>query len=87
MSRSLGLVVALVALVAAPGCSSCLGGFNSCRRPSFMEFRSPCRGQPEPCAAPACEPACAPAPCCEGGGEVISGPMSAPVVGEQGTFS
>jgi len=48
-----------------------------------MEFRSPCRGQADPCR----EPACAPAPCCEGGGEVISGPMSAPVAGEQGTFS
>jgi len=56
-----------------------------------MEFRSPCRGQADPCHAPACEPACgpaaAPAPCCEGGGTVIHAPSSTPVVGEPGTFS
>ncbi|MFM9195369.1 MAG: hypothetical protein ACKOWG_06475 [Planctomycetia bacterium] len=100
MCRFLCLVIALGSLAAAPGCSSCFGGANSCRRPSFMEFRSPCLGGAAPCAAPqaqpcqpACaapmhEPACAPAcgPCGEGGA-VISSPASAPVVGEPGTFS
>lgn len=55
-----------------------------------MEFRPPCRGQSDPCHAPACEPACgpacgSPAPCCEGGG-MMSSPASTPIVGE-GTFS
>lgn len=59
-----------------------------------MEFRSPCRGQSDPCHAPACEPACAPAcgpacgspaPCCEGGG-MMSSPAATPMAGE-GTFS
>lgn len=89
MSRPVCLALILAALAAAPGCSSCFG--NSCRRPSFMEFRSPCRGQSDPCHMPACEPACGPAcgtpaPCCEGGGTVISSPSSAPMAGE-GTFS
>jgi hypothetical protein len=93
MSRSLCLALVVVSLAAAPGCSSCFG--SSCRRPSFMEFRSPCSGRQEaaPVCAPACEPACGPAcgaaPCCEGG--AVSGgvgPSSTPVVvGEQGTFS
>jgi len=96
MSRSMCLAIVIGSLVAAPGCSSCFGG-NSCRRPSFMEFRSPCSsGRPvaPACGAPACEPACGPAcapaaaPCCEEGGTVISSPGSAPVVvGEPGTFS
>ena len=74
MTRSLCLAIVLGSLVAAPGCSSCFGGFNSCRRPSFMEFRSPCSGgrmiggaapacgpQMAPaCGAPACAPACDP---------------------------
>jgi hypothetical protein len=64
MCRALCLVIALGSLAAAPGCSSCFGGGNNCRRPSFMEFRSPCSGggfmSPAPCAAP-CAPACAPA--------------------------
>ena len=91
MSRSLCLVLIFGSLVAAPGCSSCFGR-NDCRRASFMEFRSPCRGQADPCHAPVCEPACGPAcgsPCdsCGEGGAIISGPSSAPVVGESGTFS
>jgi len=93
MSRSVCLALVLGSLVAAPGCSSCFGGGNSsCRSPSFMEFRSPCRGQAAPCPAPACEPACGPAcgPACnscgEGGG-MMSAPTSAPIVGEPGTFS
>jgi hypothetical protein len=94
MTRALCLTITLLSLAAAPGCSSCLGGGSSCRRPSFMEFRSPCGSRPEPCAAPACapvcEPACGPAcgpaaPCCEGG---MGGAMpSAPVMGQPGTFS
>ncbi len=56
-----------------------------------MEFRSPCRGQAEPCnAAPACEPACGPAcgpaPCCQEGGAGMTAPVSMPA-GEHGTFS
>ena len=93
MTRSICLAIALAALAAAPGCSSCFGG-SSCRRPSFMEFRSPCGRQADPCHAPACEPACGPAcgpptggACCEEGGAVMSAPVSAPVVTEQGTFS
>jgi len=63
MYRTLCLVIALGSLAAAPGCSSCMGSANSCRRPSFMEFRSPCSGGGSPCAAPqpACQPACQPA--------------------------
>ena len=88
MSRLLCLVALLAGVVAAPGCN-CLGG--GCRRPSFMEFRSPCRGQADPCHAPACEPACGPAcgsPCnsCGEGGAVM-GPSAAPIVTEPGTFS
>jgi hypothetical protein len=87
MSRTLCLVIALSGLAAAPGCSSCFGGASNCRRPSFMEFRSPCRGQAEPCqAAPACEPACGPAPCCQEGGGAMSAPVTVPA-GEPGTFS
>lgn len=96
MSRPLVLVLALVGLAAIPGCSSCFGS-NSCRRPSFMEFRGDgCfnrRQEPQmapcgpPCGSPACDPCSAPAPCCEGGGTVISSPASAPVVTEPGTFS
>jgi hypothetical protein len=93
MTRSMCLAIALAALAAAPGCSSCFGG-SSCRRPSFMEFRSPCGRQADPCHAPVCEPACGPAcgapaggACCEDGGAVMSAPASAPVVTQQGTFS
>jgi hypothetical protein len=93
MTRSVCLGIALAALVAAPGCSSCFGG-SSCRRPSFMEFRSPCGKHADPCHAPVCEPACGPAcgapaggACCEEGGAMMSAPGSAPVVTEQGTFS
>jgi hypothetical protein len=93
MTRSMCLAIALAALAAAPGCSSCFGG-SSCRRPSFMEFRSPCGRQSDPCHAPVCEPACGPAcgapaggACCEDGGAVMSAPASAPVVTQQGTFS
>lgn len=94
MSRSLCLALVLGSLAAAPGCSSCFGGAGSCRRPSFMEFRSPCSSRAPmaapmtapPCGAPACGPACDPcqsaAPCCEEGGV-----GAAPVVHEQGTFS
>ena len=49
MSRFVCLALGLAALAAAPGCSSCMGGGNSCRRPSFMEFRSPCSQQAQPC--------------------------------------
>jgi hypothetical protein len=95
MTRVMCLAIAAVSLAATPGCSSCMGSFNSCRRPSFMEFRS-CGREAEPCAAPAapvcapacgptCEPACgSPAPCCEGG---MSAPAGAPIVGQPGTFS
>ena len=102
MSRTVLLALAVSSLVAAPGCSSCFGN-NNCRRPSFMEFQgggclnrrqhpkpqmAPCAAPAcAPCGAPACEPCGYPAPCCEGGGEMISSPMSAPVVSEQGTFS
>lgn len=93
MARALCLAIAVATLAAAPGCSSCFG--SSCRRPSFMEFRSCGSPAPAPCAAPAptcaptCEPACGPAcesaaPCCEGG---MSAPIGAPVVGQPGTFS
>lgn len=91
MSRTVCLVIALGCLAAAPGCSSCLGG--SCRRPSFMEFRSPCRGDRDPChhqpscePMPACGPACGPAPCCEEG-SVGMPAASGPMIVEQGTFS
>jgi len=95
MARALCLVIAVVSLAAAPGCSSCFGGFSSCRRPSFMEFRSPCSQRSEPCAqpmaapcAPACDP-CGAAPCCEEG--VISSapggvPAAVPATAP-GTFS
>jgi len=89
MTRGVCLALVLGSLVAAPGCASCFGGLG---RPSFMEFRSPCRRQAEPCGAPpacgapACEP-CAPAPCCEQGGAVMSAPASMQVVSEPGTFS
>ncbi|MEI6504514.1 MAG: hypothetical protein WCO90_01365 [Planctomycetota bacterium] len=95
MARTLCLVIAVVSLAAAPGCSSCMGGASSCRRPSFMEFRScgspaaaPCAA-PAPVCAPACEPACGPAaPCCEGGEAGMSMPGATPiVVGQPGTFS
>ena len=93
MSRFFCLAFIVGGRVAAPGCSSCFGG-SSCRRPSFMEFRSPCRGQAEPCHAPVCEPACGPAcgpsaggACCEEGGAVMAAPAAAPVVREPGTFS
>ena len=99
MSRTVCLAIILGSLVATPGCSSCFGGGNSCRRPSFMEFRSPCsRGQETPpacgapmapaCGAPACgAPACGPAPCCEQGGAIMQSPSSGTVVSESGTFS
>lgn len=97
MSRIVCLAIALAALAAAPGCSSCFGGGGSCRRPSFMEFRSPCGQRSEPCQAPAaapcgpvCDPCGAPA-CCEEGG-MPAGPVgpampaSAPAAAP-GTFS
>lgn len=76
MSRVACLSIVLASLVAAPGCNGCFGGFN-CRRPSFLEFGSPCgagmlQGSPAPaCGAPACASACPPAtesaaPCCDG---------------------
>lgn len=83
MSRSICLALVLVGLVAAPGCNSCSGGM---RRPSFMEFRSPCGREADPCGAPACQPACGPAPCCSEG-PAMSGPSGAPMIVEQGTFS
>ena len=97
MTRAMCLTLVVASLAAAPGCSSCFGG-SSCRRPSFMEFRScgspapvaaPCAA-PAPACAPACEPACGPAcesaaPCCEGG---MGAPMGgAPIMGQPGTFS
>jgi len=100
MSRLVCLAIALSALTAVPGCSSCFGG--SCRRPSFMEFRSPCgrRSEPMPMAAP-CGPVCdpcgpmmgpamGPAPCCDEG-PMLRGtpgvPVSPRVSDEPGTFS
>ncbi len=88
MMRAMCLSLVLGSLVAAPGCSSCFGG--GLRRQSFMEFRSPCSRQGQPCGVPACEPcapACGPAPCCEEGNAVMSAPSSAPLVSEPGTFS
>jgi hypothetical protein len=89
MTRSFCLALVLAGLVTAPGCNCASPG---CRRPSFMEFRSPCRRQGEPCGPvcePACEPACGPAvggaPCCGEGTGVPGG--SAPIVTEPGTFS
>jgi hypothetical protein len=101
MSRKLCLAIALAALAAAPGCSSCFGGGSGCRRPSFMEFRSPCGRRSEPCqppmAAPCgpvcdpCGPAAGPGPCCEEGViSTVPGGMSAPIMApaaEPGTFS
>lgn len=89
MPRPLCLAIALAALAAVPGCSSCFGGAG-CRRPSFMEFRSPCGRPADPCGQPVCEPACGPAAgggCCEQGSGVMTAPASTPVVTEQGTFS
>ncbi|MGI9177638.1 MAG: hypothetical protein ACR2IT_07255 [Pirellulales bacterium] len=100
MARTMCLAIAVLSLAAAPGCSSCFGGASSCRRPSFMEFRScgapaaaPCAAPAPACGptcAPACEPACGPAcgseaPCCDGGGEGMS--MPGQVIGQPGTFS
>ena len=95
MIRVICLLTAVGCLATLPGCSSCFG--NSCRRPSFMEFRNTGRriyrqecGVPcNPCGTPApcCEPCGSPAPCCEGvieGGTVIS---PGPTTGEPGTFS
>jgi hypothetical protein len=91
MTRTLCLALVAGCLVATPGCSSCFG--NSCRRPSFMEFRRDrgCGCEVDPCHAPpcGCEPCGSPAPCCEGGvvgGTVIS-PGPAPATAEPGTFS
>lgn len=101
MSRLVCLALALSALAAAPGCSSCFGG-GSCRRPSFMEFRSPCgrRAEPPvmgaPCG-PVCDP-CGPAmgpsmgagPCCDEG-MLPAGGMGVPgaprPADQPGTFS
>ena len=95
MSRNVCLAIALAALAAAPGCSSCFGGGSGCRRPSFMEFRSPCGGRSEPCQAPmaapcgpVCDP-CGPAACGDEGG-MMSLPGGIPAgmpAGEPGTFS
>jgi len=92
MTRGMCLALIIGSLAAAPGCSSCGSCFGGggLRRQSFMEFRSPCRRQAEPCGAPVCDPcgpACGPAPCCEEGGAVLSAPASMPVVSEPGTFS
>jgi len=57
MSRIVSCVMVLAVVVTASGCN-CFG--SSCRRPSFMEFRSPgCGGWCE--TAPACGPECMPA--------------------------
>jgi hypothetical protein len=101
MTRFLCLAIALSSLAAAPGCSSCFGGGSGCRRPSFMEFRSPCGRRSEPCPPPMaapCGPVCepcgpmsSPAPCCgEGGFSTLPGEISAPMAApaaEPGTFS
>jgi len=63
MPRIVCLAVVLSGLVASSGCSSCLGGAG-CRRPSFMEFRSPCgqrSGSHAPLFGPVFGPAAAPA--------------------------
>jgi len=99
MTRLICLLTALSCLVVLPGCSSCFG--NSCRRPSFLEFRNtsrglyrnncnaPCNAPCEPCGtAPCgCEPCGSPTPCCEGGVEsgTVIGPT--PVMSDPGTFS
>ncbi len=95
MFRVICLLAAVGCLATLPGCSSCAG--NSCRRPSFMEFRNTGRriyrqecGVPcDPCGTPTpcCEPCGSAGPCCEGvmeGGTVIS---PGPVTPEPGTFS
>lgn len=98
MCRSVCLAIVVASLAAAPGCTSCFGG-NSCRRPSFMEFRSPCSrgsGQCHDMGPAPCQPACGPAhdggcgsaaPCCGEGSGGMAVPGSAPVVVDQGTFS
>lgn len=102
MSRFVCLALALSALTAAPGCSSCFGGGNNCRRPSFMEFRSPCgqRAAPGPVMGAPCGPVCdpcspgagpmmGPAPCCDEG--MMQGGMGMPAAPRAtdapGTFS
>lgn len=82
-----GLLIAAASLASAPGCSSCFGSANSCRRPSFMEFRSPCArssgagclggAAAAPCGAPAqpCQPAC---------GEAVHEPACGPACGPAG---
>lgn len=92
MSRFMCLSIVLGSLLAAPGCTSCFGGFNNpCRRPSFMEFRQPCGGgmfgrtaappMAAPCGAPACgAPACG-APACD-----PCGGSAAPCCEEGGTI-
>ena len=92
MMRFICLLTAIGCLVILPGCSSCCG--NSCRRPSFLEFRNaskglyqngcntPCSSPCEPCgAAPrGCEPCGNSSPCCEGGIEsgTVIGPTMSP---------
>ncbi len=56
MSRIVSCLMMVAVVATATGCN-CFG--NSCRRPSFMEFRSPCSsGYCE--TMPACGPACGP---------------------------
>ena len=75
MTRAMCLALVVTSLAAAPGCSSCFGG-SSCRRPSFMEFRSCLSPSCNAPAAPACGMECggcdacgsaAAAPCCDDG--------------------
>jgi hypothetical protein len=60
MSRIVWCVMVVAVMVTATGCN-CFG--TSCRRPSFMEFRSPSQGWcgSTPNCGPACAPVCGPA--------------------------
>jgi len=62
MSRIVWCVMVLSVVVTATGCN-CFG--SRCRRPSFMEFRSPAYGngwcETMPACGPECGPVCTPA--------------------------
>lgn len=70
MSRIVSCVMVMAVVVTATGCN-CFG--SSCRRPSFMEFRSPACGgwcESAPVCGPECMPACDPCSDC-GSGTVV----------------
>jgi hypothetical protein len=67
MSRIVWCVMVVVVAVTATGCN-CFG--SSCRRPSFMEFRSPAGCgwcETAPMCGPDCVPACDPCADCGSG--------------------